>query len=127
MLLSAVLATVMLAVWLSHYWYYNWPTASIDRRWAKYVGDGAGFAVLCSLVCAHAWRLASGMGVLVVAVSAFGAVQGLQQAGCGLLRWGKSPSGIDLCTEQFGDVPYIAVAAVVFTWLLYRIVSARKK
>lgn len=114
----AVIAALVVAIWAAHYAYYLWPAGSDDRLWAKYVGDGAGFSMLCLLVAACARRFVPWP--LLAAVAAWGAYEGLQQWACGLLRWGKTPNGVDLCIEQVGTWPYMLLGAAVLAWLVMR-------
>lgn len=115
-----LVGALVAAVSAAHYAYYLWPAQSSDRLWAKYVGDGAGFGLLCVLLALCARRLSPRAAPLIVAVAAWGAFDGLQQLACGLLRWGKTPNGVDLCIEQFGPWPYIALAAALLVWFASR-------
>jgi len=115
----ALPAAVLLAVVLAHSMYYAWPVATADRRWAKYVGDGAALSVLCALWALYGRRLRTGVGALVMGAGTWGALEGLQQAGCGVLSWGR-PRELDLCVALVGPWPYVLAASALLAWLISR-------
>jgi hypothetical protein len=112
-------AAVLCAVLLAHSVYYLWPAGSADRRWAKYVGDGAGFAVLCIVLALQGRRAGTGVGALVMAAGTWGALEGMQQAGCAVLGWGRVTTR-DLCVELVGPWPYVLAASALLAWLISR-------
>lgn len=111
-------ALVLAAVLAAHYAYYLWPDLTRDRQSAKYVGDGLGFALLCALVW---WQSrGTGVGALVAAAATWGVLEGLQQFGCGLATWAQPARAGDLCIQLVGPWPYLAAAAALVVYALYR-------
>lgn len=112
------LALVLAAVLVAHYAYYLWPDLTRDRQSAKYVGDGLGFALLCAVA---AWQSrGTSVGALVTAAATWGALEGLQQFGCGLATWAQPARAGDLCIQLVGPWPYIATASALLAWLITR-------
>ena len=109
---------VLLGVACAHNAYYLWPVGP-DRLWAKYVGDGFGFALVCLAVASI--RASGEVGALLATiVSLWGALEGAQQGVCGLASWGTESAEVDLCLARAGPWPYVLVAGISTAWLLTR-------
>ena len=102
-------AVVCLAVFVAHALYYAWPEGS-PRRWAAYVLQGVAFAALCLMLCPRRAEWTSEAGALGAFGSAWGVLEGGQQAVCGVVGWGKV-SVRDVCVDAIGSWPYVVAAA----------------
>lgn len=103
---------VLAAVFASHVAYRLFPEAGADQQWAKYVGDGVGFTLVCAAVLLGGRPHAGEVGALAQVGAWWGVLEGAQQAGCGYLMWGDVGRG-DLCVRLVGPVPYIVAATVL--------------
>jgi hypothetical protein len=103
---------VLCAVFAAHVAYRLFPEAGSDQQWAKYVGDGVGFALLSAAVLLGMRSPAGEVGALAQVGAWWGVLEGAQQAGCGYLMWGDLGRG-DLCIRIVGPVPYIVAATVL--------------
>lgn len=110
---------VLLAVLASHVVYHLWPDAGGDQQWAKYVGDGAGFALLCAAILITRQRGGGEVGAPLAVGAWWGLLEGTQQAVCGYVMWGDRGAG-DLCVRMVGPVPYVVAAAVLASVLIAR-------
>jgi hypothetical protein len=117
--------TIGMAVWLAHYAYYVWPEATDERRWAHYVGNGFGFALLCALLIVFSWQW-GGVGALTVGAGAWGAADGLMVGACGAASWMK-PRALDMCIGLLGPWRYALISGVLLLWFMWILLPRKRK
>lgn len=104
-------------VTVAHAVYYAWP-AGAQRRWAFYVLGGVAFAAAMLMHLPDKKARATEVGAVGGAACLWGALEGLQQAGCGALGWMHTPKERDLCVELVGPWPYVLAASALLAWLI---------
>lgn len=108
--------TITGAAAVATYFAYYAFTSLANQRWAYYVMSGALMAWVGW--CLRSEGLRQGRLVLAFAGTLM-LIEGMQQAGCGALRW-QSTTGQDLCVQVLGESVYVGLAslllAAAWTW-----------